>query len=121
MNIVYRRKIMNRRKKETKKFSLKTQKIDVSITDVFKAVETHAERPSIDFQITHNKLITDHVETNEDGEPRYQDVKLKHFLIKKDYIVNHAIEIVKSIVEYFNKHYGNTISHTSEAAVMRCS
>ena len=65
MNIVYGRKIMNRRKKETKKFSLKTQKIDVSITDVVKAVEnktkllmiteTRAERPSIDFQIAHNK------------------------------------------------------------------
>ena len=77
--------------------------------------------PASIFKLPTIKLITDHAETNEDGEPRYQDVKLKHFLIKKDCIVNHAIEIVKSIVEYFNKHYGNTISHTSEAAVMRCS
>ena len=55
------------------------------------------------------KLLIDHAEANEDG---YQGVKLKHFLCEKGYIVNHVVEIVK-----FHKHYGNTISEASEAAV----
>ena len=63
------------------------------------------------------KLIIDNVEVNEDGEPHYQDVKLKHFLPEKGYIVNHAVKIVKYIVECFNKCYGNAISETSKAAV----
>ena len=63
------------------------------------------------------KLIIDHVEANKDGKPCYQDVKLKHFLHEKGYIVNHLVEIVKSIVECFDKHYGKTISNTSKAAV----
>ena len=69
--------------------------------------ETRGERPSINSQITHA----------EDGEPHYQDVKLKHFLPEKGYIVNHAEKIVKYIVECFNKCYGNAISETSKAAV----
>ena len=44
-------------------------------------------------------------------------MKLKHFLREKGYIVNHAVKIVKSIVECFYKCYGNTISEMSEAAV----
>ena len=63
------------------------------------------------------KLIIDCVETNKDGEPHYQDVKLKHFLHQKGYIVNQVVEIVNSIVECFDKHYGNTISEMSKAAV----
>ena len=63
------------------------------------------------------KLIIDDVEANEDGEPHYQDVNLKHFLREKGYIVNHAVRIVNSIVECFDKRYGNTISETSETAV----
>ena len=41
------------------------------------------------------KLIIDDVEANEDGEPHYQHVKLKHFLHEKGYIVNHAVEILE--------------------------
>ena len=63
------------------------------------------------------KLIIDHAEANEDGEPCYQDVELKHFLHEKGYVVNHAVKIVKSIVECFGKCYGNTISETSKAVV----
>ena len=44
-------------------------------------------------------------------------MKLKHFLREKGYIVNHAVKIVKSIVECFYKCYGNTISEMSEASV----
>ena len=36
---------------------------------------------------------------------------------EKGYIVNYAVEIVTSIVECFNKHYGNTTSETSKAVV----
>ena len=64
------------------------------------------------------KLITDNVEANGDGEPCYQDVKLKHFLRENGYIVNHAVKIVKSILEYFNKCYGNAISEMIEVAVI---
>ena len=32
-------------------------------------------------------------------------------------IVNHAVKIVNSIVECFDKRYGNTVSETSETAV----
>ena len=63
------------------------------------------------------KLIIDYVEANKDGEPRYQNVTLKHFLCEKDNIVNHAMEIVKSIVERFDKCYGTTITETSEATI----
>ena len=63
------------------------------------------------------KLIIDDVEANEDGEPRYQNVKLKHFLREKGYIVNHVVEIVKSIADCFNKCYGNAVLETSKAAV----
>ena len=64
------------------------------------------------------KLITDNVEANGDGEPCYQDVKLKHFLRENGYIVNHAVKIVKSILKYFDKCYGNAISEMSEVAVI---
>ena len=71
--------------------------------------------PALILKLPTLKLITDYVEANKDGEPCYDDVKLKH--LKKGYIVSHAIEIVKSIVECFDKRYGNTISETSKEAV----
>ena len=43
-------------------------------------------------------------------------MKLKNVLCEKGYIVNHAVEIVKSIVEFSDKLYGNTISEMSKAA-----
>ena len=44
-------------------------------------------------------------------------MKLEHSLREKGYSVNHAVEIVKSIVECFDKHYDNIISEMSEAGV----
>ena len=107
---------------EAKNVNLKTQKIDSSIIDVVKAVENtkqnywsllkHVEKDSaLIFKLSILKLIID------DGKPCYQDVKLKKFLHEKGDIVNHLVEIVKSIVECFDKHYGKTISNTSKAAV----
>ena len=63
------------------------------------------------------KLIIDDAEANEDGESCYQDVKSKRFLYEKGYTVNHAVEIVKSIMECFNKCSSNAISEKSEGAV----
>ena len=79
---------------EAKIFSLKTQKIDISIIDVVEAIENtkkphqrllkHEEKdPASILKLPMLKLIIDHVEANEDGEPCYQDVKLKHFCMKK--------------------------------------
>ena len=72
--------------------------------------------PASIFKLPMPKLIIDNAEANE-GEPCYQDVKLKHFFCEKGYIVNHVVEFVKSIVECFDKRYGSAISETSEAAV----
>lgn len=110
---------------EAKNFSLQTQKIDISIIDVVEAVENTKQNyqrllkpvekdPASILKLPALKLIIDHVEANEDGEPCYQDVKVKYFLREKCYIVNHEVEIVKAIVECFDKRYGNTISETSE-------
>ena len=79
----------------------KKQKIDISIIDIVEAVENtkqnyrqllkHVEKdPASILKLFTLKLIIDDVEANEDGEPRYQDVNLKHFLREKGYIVNHC-------------------------------
>ena len=48
------------------------------------------------------------MKVNKHGEPHDQDVKLKLFLCEKGY-ASLPVEIVQSIVECFNKHYGNTM------------
>ena len=62
-------------------------------------------------------LIIDHVEATEGGKPHYQDEKFKYFVCEKSYLVNYVVQIVKSIVECFNKRYGNTVSETNEITV----
>ena len=63
------------------------------------------------------KLIIAHIEANKDGKPHYyQHVKLKYCLHKKRLHYYHVAEIVKSIVECFDTHYGKTTPETSEAA-----
>ena len=112
---------------EAKSFSLKMQKIDIRITDVVEAVKNtkqncqlllkHMEKDSaLILKLPMLKLIIDHVEANEDGKLCYQDVKLKHFLCEKGYIVNHLVEILKSVVECFDKCYGDRLSRMNDAA-----
>ena len=60
------------------------------------------------------KLIIDHAEANKDGEPHYQVVKLIFFFVKNTLLI---MWWKLSMVECFNKHYGNTISETSKVAV----
>ena len=111
-----------------KKFSLKTQKIDISIIDVAEAVENTKQNyrqllkhdkkePASILKSPTLKLIIDYVEANEDGEPSYQNVKLEQFLCEKGYMVNHAVEIVKPIMKCFDKRHGNAISEMNKAAV----
>ena len=110
---------------QPKNFSLKIQKIDISIIDVVEAVGNtrqnyrqllkHMEKdPASILKLPMPKLKIDNVEANEDGKPCCQNVKLKHFLHEKGCIVNHAVEIVKSIVECFDKCYGNVNVHVDE-------
>ena len=78
--------------------------------------ERGRERSTINSQITHVKTHNWPCWSN-DSEPRYQDIKLKYFLCEKGYTVEHALETIKSIVEYFNKRYGNKMPEMSKAAV----
>ena len=114
---------------EAKNFSLKTQKCDISIIDVVATFQNTKQNyqqllkymekdPALVLKLPTLKLIIDDVGANEDGEPRYQDVKLNHFLCEKGYNANYVGKIVKFIVVCFDKRYGNTISEMSEAAAV---
>ena len=75
---------------EAENFSLKTQNIDINIIDIIEAAENtkqdyqrllkHLEKDLASIlKLSTLELITDDAEANEDGEPHYQDEKLKHF------------------------------------------
>ena len=111
---------------EAKKFSLLTQKRDISIIDVVESVETTKrsyERLLKRFRKNENyvfellptlKAVVNTIEDNEDGEPIYQGQKVKRYLQEKQHIQNHAVEIVERILSCFDQRFGNMYTEDAQ-------
>ena len=91
-------------------FSLQTQKSDVSIIDIVDCVDTtkwnykkllkpfESDQNNVFVLLPMWKTVINKIENNEDGEPEYQGQKLKFYLSEKEYLKNHFVDIIKTIV-----------------------
>ena len=93
-----------------KAFSLTTQKSDIDIIAIVENIESTKqgyEKLLKKFKGNPEAIFTDlptlsaiitEIEGNEDGEPIYQDQKLKYYTREKLYLKNHGAELIESIL-----------------------
>ena len=109
-----------------KTFSLTTQKSDIDIIatveivestkrgyeNLFKKFRGNPEAIFTDLPIL-SAIITE-IEGNEDGEPIYQDQKLKYYTREKLYLKNRGAELIESIFSCYVKRYSDVYSERND-------
>ena len=96
---------------EAKNFSLLTQKSESNINIVDSADSTKQKyerlvnkiRQNNDyiFQLPTLKSVVEEIENDEDGEPRYQNQKIKYYTGEKRYIRDHALQVLEKFLNCF--------------------
>ena len=103
---------------EAKKFSLTSQKNDISIIDIVECVETTKWKykrllkklegnENYVFELPTLKSVITEIEGNEDGEPLFQNQKVHYYSREKQYIKDHVVQVVENIISCFEQRYGN--------------
>ena len=99
----------------SKILSLVTQKRNAFIVDIVESVESTKrgyekflrklqDRPDRVFELPTLKRVVAEIESDEDGEPTFQGVRLKNYIRDKSFIKNN-VSIVQSIVTCFEQRY----------------
>ena len=60
------------------------------------------------------KSVIDAIESNEEGEPSYQGQKLKYYTGEKQYLRNHGVHMVRSILSCYEERYSDVYSETGD-------
>ena len=105
-----------------KVFTLTSQKSDINIVSIAENVESTKqgyEKLLKKFQGNTEVIFIDlsklsaifiEVEGNEDGEPIYQDQKLKYYTQEKLYLKYHDAELIESLLPCYVKRYSDVYS-----------
>ena len=114
---------------DAKNLNLLTQKQNINILKMFEAVQSpknsyqHLRKkleknPEHVFQLPTLKLVTEEIETNTEVEELlYQNVKVHYYFREKQFIKNNGVEIVNTIVNCYEKRYGNLFASKSNPTV----
>ena len=71
------------------------------------------------FQLPTVKLVSEEIKSNdENGEPMYQNQKVKFYSREKCFLEDHIVQIVERGVSCFEKHYGNLYSNFKETSII---
>ena len=109
-----------------KAFSLTTQKSDINIIAIVENVELtkwsykkllkkfKGNPEAIFTNLPALSDIITEIERNEDGEPIYQDQKLKYYTWEKLYLKNHDGELIESILSCYVKRYSDVYSERND-------
>ena len=109
-----------------KVFSSTTQKSDINIISIVENVESTKrgyEKLLKKFKGNPEAIFTDlptlsaiitEIEGNEDGEPIYQDQKLKYYTREKLYLKNHGAELIESTFSCYVKRYSDVYSERND-------
>ena len=65
------------------------------------------KHPHFIFKLPKLKLVIDTVSSGEDEEPLYQGHKLMNYSREKRYLEDHAAYIVQTVIDCFQRRYGN--------------
>ena len=108
-----------------KQFSLVTQKSDIDIVSIVDSVEstkrnyekllrkfeTDAENL---FALPTLKSVINAIESDEEEKPSYQGQKLKYYTREKQYLRNHGVHMVRSILSCYEERYSDVYSETGD-------
>ena len=76
------------------------------------------KNPEYIFQLPTLKIVIEEIEANtEDGELLYENVKAHYYSREKQFIKNNCVEIVDTIINCYEKRYGNLFASESNRTV----
>ena len=64
------------------------------------------------------KSVIDAIESDEEGEPSYQGQKMKYYTREKQYLGNHRVHMVRSILSCYEERYSNVYSKAGDNNVV---
>ena len=105
--------------------SLTTAKPDIDIISIVENVESTKQsyeklnkkfkgNPEPIFTNLPTLIITTEIEGNDDGEPVYQDQKLKYYTREKLYLKKHGAELIESILPHYVERYSGVYSERND-------
>ena len=76
------------------------------------------KNPVYVFQLPTHKTMIEEIDANtEDGEPLYDNMKVHYYCREKQFIKNNCVQIVDTIINCYEKRYGNLFTRKSNPTV----
>ena len=112
-----------------KQFSLVTQKSDIDIISIADSIEStkrnyekllkkfEADAENI-YTLPILKSVINAIKSDKEGEPSYQGQKLKYYTREKQYLRNHGVHMVWSILSCYEERYSNVYSKIGDNNVI---